>query len=319
MRIDDATREREIAERWQQSSGQVADTAKAVATGRLDMANSAGQIAERKERLGRRGIRLEAVVADDDSVWLSFFSRGLVVSRAVGRIVRPVTGGPPEARGTGVLIGPGLLLTNNHVVAEPAEADETAVQFGYEYDENGAECTPRTCRLAPDSAFYTDEELDFTVVAVADLDGEPPGAVYGTAPLFEATGKALRAEALNVIHHPRGDRKRVSIRENRMVAQDDLWLRYTSDTRDGSSGAPVFNDQWEMVALHHGGVERRDAAGNTLTRSGTVWTEELGEDAIDYVANEGARVSRIVRALRNAPLDEPTRAMVDAALRKGAS
>ena len=87
-----------------------------------------------------------------------------------------------------------------------------------------------------------------------------------------------------------------------MVAEDDLWLRYESDTREGSSGAPVFNDQWEMVALHHGGVTRKDAEGFELARNGQRWTEDMAEEALAYVGNEGARVSRIVRSLRQALL-----------------
>ena len=75
-------------------------------------------------------------------------------------------------------------------------------------------------------------------------------------------------EVLNVIHHPAGERKRASIRFNRMVSEDDLWVRYERDTREGSSGAPVFNDQWEMVALHHGGVPATDAEGFELTADG---------------------------------------------------
>jgi len=319
MRIDDATREREIANRWQQTSAQVVDTAKALATGRLELANTATQISARRERLRRRGIRLEAIIGDDDSVWLAFFSRALVAARAVGRVVWLLDGQPPEPVGTGVLVGPRLLLTNNHVIPDPDEATAMAVQFGYEYDDDGRERAADLYPLAPARAFHTEEGLDFTVVGVGDLDGAAPSAKYGTVTLIEATGKALRAEVLNVVHHPRGERKRASIRQNRMVAQDELWLRYTSDTREGSSGAPVFNDQWEMVALHHGGVERRDEAGNRLARSGEIWTEVMGDDAIDYVANEGARVSRIISALRNAGLEEPTRSVVDSALQKGAS
>jgi V8-like Glu-specific endopeptidase len=115
--------------------------------------------------------------------------------------------------------------------------------------------------------------------------------------LIPQPGKALKAERLNVIHHPNGDRKRISIRENRMVAEDDIWLRYASDTRPGSSGAPVFNDQWEMVALHHGSVARHDAAGRRLTTSGQAVGEGDNGSPVDYVGNEGVRVSRIIRRL----------------------
>jgi hypothetical protein len=72
-----------------------------------------------------------------------------------------------------------------------------------------------------------------------------------------------------------------------------------------------------MVALHHGGIARRDAAGNRLTRTGAVWTEDMGADAVDYAANEGARVSRIIRRLRAADLDQETGALVTEALETG--
>jgi V8-like Glu-specific endopeptidase len=69
----------------------------------------------------------------------------------------------------------------------------------------------------------------------------------------------------------------------------------------GSSGSPVFNDQWELVALHHSGVPRRNAAGRVLAVNGRIWKEEMGEDRIDWVANEGIRVSSIVRRVQERP------------------
>ncbi len=30
-------------------------------------------------------------------------------------------------------------------------------------------------------------------------------------------------------------------------------VRYTTDTEPGSSGSPCFNQNWELVALHHSG------------------------------------------------------------------
>jgi hypothetical protein len=154
--------------------------------------------------------------------------------------------------------------------------------------------------MAPVDLFVTDPELDYSLIAVATRDGKTPGEQYGHIPLIGQTGKAVIGEVLNVIHHPAGERKRVSIRFNRFVSQDDLWVRYESDTREGSSGAPVFNDQWEMVALHHGGISATDEEGFELARDGRRWTEDMGEDALAYVGNEGARVSRIVRSLSEA-------------------
>src|SRR4051812_15976803 len=119
MHINDDTLIKEIAERWQQTSDQVANTVEAVATGDLGAANTQKEIDDRAARLAKRGVRLEAIIGEDDMVWLSFFSRGLTAARPVGRIVFP--GHPSRPIGTGVLIGPALLLTNNHVIPEAAD------------------------------------------------------------------------------------------------------------------------------------------------------------------------------------------------------
>ena len=313
-----AQREQEILERWRDSTDQLEDTAKATDSGDLNVANSRRDLDERRERLQRRGLDLDGIVNKDDSLWVSFLGCGLAVSRPVGRVVTaPSRGRPSEAVGTGALIGRSLFITNNHVIESADDAARMGVQFGYEFGDDGSDPVPQYCRFTPDRFFSTDVDLDFTVVAVADLNGAPPGDTYGSLPLIEQTGKAVKAEFLNIIHHPGGDPKRISIRENQMVAEDDMWLRYRSDARRGSSGAPVFNDQWEMVALHHGGVPVRDRSGADLDLNGDRWTPDMGEAAKAYTANEGARVSRIVRRLRAAELDTAARKLIDEALGQG--
>ncbi|QEV17285.1 trypsin-like serine peptidase [Streptomyces alboniger] len=307
------------AARWRASAGQIADTATALRERDLALANAPDEIERRQRRLADQGLGLEALVGDDDSVGTNFLSRGTTAARSVSRVVSVASRrDPPVPLATGVLIAPRLLLTNNHVVPGEVDAAEAAAQFGFEVDEAGREGEYVTCALAPEVCWFTDEELDFTVVAVADSHGEAPGEAYGWVPLIEQTGKALKCEVLNVIHHPGGERKRVSIRANRMVAQDEIWLRYTSDTRKGSSGAPVFNDQWEMVALHRRGIKLLDEQGAPVARGGERWTPEMGRDAAVYMGNEGARVSRIVKRLRAAPLTPPMRTLIDAAIEAGA-
>ncbi|WP_405467642.1 trypsin-like serine peptidase [Streptomyces canus] len=216
--------------RWKASADQIERTHHAVRSGHPELANSKDEVERRKKRLARHHDR-EGIVDADDSVWTSFFSQGLIVSQTVGRVVVSQRHMPSKPIGTGVLIAPGLMLTNNHVLPLEALPNEAAVEFAFEYDENGKEREYRTHQFAPEMCWFTDEELDFTLVAVSPVDGKLPGDTYGWVPLIEETGKAIRGDALNVIHHPRGDRKRLSIRENRMVAEDELWLRYTSDTQ----------------------------------------------------------------------------------------
>jgi V8-like Glu-specific endopeptidase len=306
-----------IRRRWVASEGQRAAARDAVDQKDLTLANTPAALEKREDRLQRRQLRLEGIVEQDDSVWLSFFDCGLVASRAVGRVVETPHRQPVAPVGTGSLVTDRLLLTNHHVIRTADEAAGMAVEFRYEYDEDGGERDEDRWSLAPDEFFCTDPQLDYTLVAVAARDGRPPGKAYGSIPLIEQTGKAVIGEVLNVIHHPAGQRKRVSLRYNRMVAEDDLWLRYESDTREGSSGAPVFNDQWEMVALHHGGVPATDDDGHELARDGRLWTEDMGEDALAYVGNEGARVSRIIRSLRSADVAREHRPLLEPILEGG--
>jgi hypothetical protein len=89
------------------------------------------------------------------------------------------------------------------------------------------------------------------------------------------------------------------------------FLHYHTDTAPGSSGSPVFNDQWEVVGLHHSGVPRRDEQGRILTRDGTLWQPDMGEHRIDWIANEGVRVSRIVQSIREQRLSDAQRRLRD--------
>jgi len=45
-------------------------------------------------------------------------------------------------------------------------------------------------------------------------------------------------------------------------------------------------------------VPRKDEQGRLLTREGGLWTPEMGEHRIGWVANEGARISRVVRHVK---------------------
>src|SRR6185369_4641513 len=74
----------------------------------------------------------------------------------------------------------------------------------------------------------------------------------------------------------------------------DWAAHYEGDTEPGSSGSPVFNDQWELVALHHSGVPEMDQAGNFKDIDGGIWRPGDDPARLHWVANEGIRVSRLV-------------------------
>ena len=46
----------------------------------------------------------------------------------------------------------------------------------------------------------------------------------------------------------------LALRENQIVDLLEQFLHYRTDTEPGSSGSPVYNDQWQIVAGVKGSI-----------------------------------------------------------------
>ncbi|GAA2932989.1 hypothetical protein GCM10011428_58210 [Streptomyces violaceus] len=243
---------------------------------------------------------LERLIGRNNLTPVAFLEEGVQVSRSVGRIT---ISGPGGGHGTGFMVSPSLLLTNNHVLGDTQEAGRSKVAFAFQDGADGNPLVPAVFQLEPLRCFVTDRALDYTLVAVAPRGAQGEAlSSYGRLILSEAQGKAVIGEFVNIIQHPRGEPKQIALRENQIVDVLERFLHYESDTREGSSGSPVFNDQWEVVALHHSAVPKTDAEGRPLSVDGTVWRPEMGEQQLAWRANEGVRISRVLRSLHEAPL-----------------
>ncbi|WP_037681226.1 endonuclease [Streptomyces albus] len=252
------------------------------------------------EHFGSGLLGLERLMGRNDLIDIGFLESGWLASRSVGRVV---VRGRDAHYGTGFLVSPSLLLTNNHVLRDQEEAGRGVVEFNFQTGADGTAPDPVAFRLEPARFFATDRDLDFTVVAVAGRSaGGEPLASFGMLPLDEAQGKAILGEMVNIVQHPNGEPKQLALRENKVMDLLETFVHYETDTAPGSSGSPVFNDQWEVVALHHSAVPLTDGDGHYLALDGTRWTPETGEQNLAWKANEGVRVSRVVRALRDLPL-----------------
>lgn len=258
-------------------------------------------------------IALERILGRNDLVEARFLEAGVLAMRSTGRVRMRTAGGRAAGFGTGVLVGPRLLLTNHHVLREAAQAAASLVEFNVQDGLDGRPLTPEVFALQPQDWFVTSPALDFTLVAVAPrssaglpLDG------FGFTPGREADDSILVDERVNIVQHPGGQPKQLALRDNQVIDLLEDFLHYRADTEPGSSGSPVFNDQWELVALHHSGVPRRDGQGRILARDGSLWRAELGERMIDWIANEGVRLSRILRFVKQqSPAGEAQRRLRD--------
>ena len=256
-----------------------------------------------------RSLALERIIGSSDLLDINYLELAIAVGRAVCRIRLN------DGAATGFLVGPRILMTNNHVIDSAAAAGEAVGQFDYQDNRSGELLPVYTFALTPDLFFITDPTLDFTLVGVAATSSQGrPLTAYPWLPLIGQLGKADIDDPVNIIQHPRGGLKQIALRNNQIIDIPEGkrdFLYYTTDTEPGSSGSPCFNDQWELIALHHSGVPRM-RNDQILKKDGTPWRPDGDDPAlIDWIANEGVRVSAIVDALRIAPLSPGQQALRD--------
>jgi endonuclease G len=238
----------------------------------------------------------ERILGKNDLVDLNYLIRALKAARAVGRVILREPSGREIGYGTGFKVSPGLMLTNEHVLERASAAEQALIEFDYELDEAGLPRQTTRFRLDPGGFFINDTGLDFALAAISPepLMGQGRLDDYGFLRLQREIGKINPGEFVTIIQHPSGLPKQVAVRENELLSIEERVLWYQSDTAQGSSGSPVFNDSWQIVGLHHSGVPRTNAQGQWLLKNGQPAGPDDDDAQIDWIANEGIRASRIV-------------------------
>jgi V8-like Glu-specific endopeptidase len=187
-------------------------------------------------------------------------------------------------RGTGFRIGPDLLLTNWHVfhLQDGTRTTGVTAEFGYEEDSTGGGLATRV--IPTDLAsLQGDAADDWAVIRVTQaLDPAWPVLALSQAATPQANQAAF------IIQHPGGERKRIGFVRNQVTWFDDRVVHYLTDTQAGSSGSPVFNEQGQLIAIHHAGGRPQEVAGKPPVKK-----------------NEGIRISRIVEGLAKAGITVP--------------
>ena len=261
---------------------------------------------------GKKAVILEAIISESQLRGISVLYKLAAASRAVARLeIRMPVGGIIH-HGTGFLISPSLLMTNNHVLWDPQLALASLAQFDYYQHDDLSVHSVAVFHMDPARFFVTSTPLDFTLVALSEQNPEGRDtSEFGHLRLIAASGKAIVGERVNIIQHPAGRPKEVSFRENLIVDRVDDFLQYETDTQKGSSGAPVLDDKnCELAALHHAGVPVKNKNGKILLRDGRIWDEsKKDEDKIAYRANEGTRISSIVEHVKGLSLGESKSAL----------
>jgi len=200
---------------------------------------------------------------------ISFLETGLQRAKAVVRVLRG-----DGAMGSGFLTVNNLLITNHHVLANATEAVQATIQFNYQQSPRGLDLDVVSFRLSPEEVFKTSEANDWTVVRVQGN----PNQDWGALKLVHVNPQ--KHDWVNIIQHPGGGYKHIALYHNMITYVDNNLIQYLTDTQPGSSGSPVFDSEWRVVALHHSGG----------------WLRELNTKQMVF-RNEGIHINVLIDAL----------------------
>jgi hypothetical protein len=223
---------------------------------------------------------LEVLTMKENSMLpISFLARGIICSRSVAKV--------ELRRSTVVEVGTGFLcrlkrdaplyfITNFHVINNKEDIPFTRIIFDYEEDINGDLKASKSYSVNPDGPWFVSPvtQLDVCVCQLIEEEGLTD---YAHLPLQKVA--VNKNDFVNIIQHPGGQLKKIALYHNIVTHTTDRVVQYLTDTLKGSSGAPVFNSNWDVVALHHsGGVSR----GNEPRQPDTKYR------------NEGIQINQII-------------------------
>ncbi len=214
--------------------------------------------ADATDRPRLEGMVLQALQHRPAAEWLREVEAAF---RSVCRVERASDG---ASIATGFLIGPGLVLTNHHVVFPGGSSEAVAVQFRFDALTDTAGIVipaafPSAVVVASppggtERGLGTDpgpDELDFAVLRFdpsgAGLPARKPLRVDGVA------GPASVGLPLVILEHPLGGSLQICMGSVTGSNTTGTRLRHNATTQRGSSGSPCLSMDLAVFALHNGG------------------------------------------------------------------
>jgi len=179
---------------------------------------------------------------------VQWFETGLERARSVALLANPsgevfASGFLVEAQGLSeTLASHGLLLmTSSHAVSQPTlRLEDIAITF----DSAGLTETFAAREVVWASPA---DQLD---VSLLRLDRSARHA--GGLPLASRLPSVDNGRHVYSIGYPMGSGRTFTLQSDTLLAYEGPRVHYTSQAEPGSSGSPVFDEQWSVIAVHRG-------------------------------------------------------------------
>lgn len=222
------------------------------------------------------GIDFSDLIGVNNLKEINYLLKAISASKSVGRIIRSDGG-----MATGFMLTEDLMITNFHVLANKEQATGAKVEFNYQLGLDGTPLKSHKYTCDPDDLFTSNETLDYAITRVKSK----PGKKWGYLTLKPKNVTIKVNDKVNIIQHPGGKPKMIAMNDNELkfVDPSGQYIQYITDASEGSSGSPVFNDNWQVVALHS--------------------DQSVSENGL-YIRNEGKRIDAIIADLTDAIRNE---------------
>ena len=185
-----------------------------------------------------------------------------------------------EGEGTGFLVGPRAVLTNYHVVESVIKKERTLAdltcRFDFKVREDGTSVNKGVIVSVTEVAAHSlydpadlhkgaqqpnAANLDYALLLLNGAPGEEPiggkatGEPRGWMSLPQTPYAFTPQSPLFIVQHPNARPMKLALDTEAVIGlnANETRVEYRTNTEPGSSGSPCFDQNWNLVALHHSG------------------------------------------------------------------
>jgi hypothetical protein len=195
---------------------------------------------------------------------------------------------PAEALGTAVLVGPYTVATTFWAVGQyfpdgQPVSTRPPLQLRFDYlggADNPSRRSGTICGLAESWLVAADRDLGFALLRLAQQRGNDDldGPVLNKRKWMEFQGAYVTdGDPILILQHPRGRPIALSVGVIQSADVGSSRISYSAGTQPGSAGAPCFDSELRLIALHEG----KFGAGNRGVRVDAI-RRHLIENGIEF-------------------------------------